>query len=108
MRIFKMVVFVPEEYLEKMMDSVTEAISPVYPNYTRTFSYSKVTGTWLPLEGSDPFLGTHGKIETAEETRLEFIVFEKDIKAAVKAVRGVHPYEEPAIDIIETLDWHSL
>jgi len=108
MRIFKMVVFVPEEYLESLMDSVTESISSAYPNYARTFSYSRVTGTWIPLGGSDPFIGTHGKKEIAEEIRLEFIVLEKDVKAAVNAIRSVHPYEEPAIDIIETLDWHSL
>ena len=108
MRTFKIIAFVPEGYLDRIMDSVTASISSVYPNYERTFSHSKVIGTWVPLEGSNPFLGTKGKIETAEETRLEFIVLEKDIKAAVKAIRDIHPYEEPAIDIIETMDWHSL
>lgn len=106
--LYRISVNVPEEFLERMMDAVTDAVRPVHPGYERTFSYSPVTGTWRPLEGSSPYRGTVGRIETAEEIRLEFAVGEKDLKDAVRAVADIHPYEEPAIDVIPMTDWKDL
>lgn len=101
--IFKIGVNIPEDYLEKMMDSVNESIEPLYPGYDRTFSYWKVTSTWRPLPGSKPFLGEIGKIEVAEEMHVEFAVTDKYLRQALKAIRKVHPYEKPVIDIIPLL-----
>ena len=106
--LYKIGVNIPEEFLQKMMDSVNDSIEPVYPGYDRTFSYWKVTGTWRPLPGSDPFLGNIGEIETAEEMRVEFAVREKDLRPAIEAVRRVHPYEEPAIDVIPIIGWKDI
>ena len=103
--LFKVSVNVPEEYLEKMMDSINSKTGPVYPGYDRTFGHFRVTGTWRPLAGSRPFKGTIGEIEAADEIRLEFIVRGKDLGDAVKEIVSVHPYEEPAIDIVRTLSW---
>ena len=77
------------------MDEVTSSISPLYPGYDRCFSYWPVTGTWRPLEGSHPFIGAPGRIETVEETRVEFAVKEEDLKKAVEAVRRAHPTRSP-------------
>ena len=106
--LYKIGVNIPEEFLQKMMDSVNKSIEPVYPGYDRTFSYWKVTGTWRPLPGSDPFLGNIGEIEIAEEMRVEFAVREKDLRPAIEAVRRIHPYEEPAIDVIPMIGWKSV
>ena len=107
-KVFRFSVNVPSEFLDKMMDAITDAIKSPYPGYERAFGYFPVTGTWRSLEGSNPYKGKIGEIEIADEMRLEFIVSEKDIKIAVAAIRKVHPYEEPAIDIVEIIDWHSL
>ena len=106
--LYKIGVNIPEEFLEEMMDSVNDSIDPVYPGYDHTFSYWKVTGTWRPLPGSEPFLGDIGKIEVAEEMRVEFAVREKDLRPAIEAVRRVHPYEEPAIDVTTMIGWKSV
>jgi len=108
MDICKITVFVPEVFSEKLMDSITEVIETPYENYERTFSISKVTGTWKPIGNARPFKGTVGKIETAEELKIEFIILKKDLSVTIRTIRDVHPYEEPAIDIIEMTDWHSL
>jgi hypothetical protein len=100
--IFKISVNLPEEYLERIMDSVNSAMEPVYPGYDRAFSYSRVTGTWRPLEGSRPYKGTTGRIEISDEVRLEFVVRRKDLKKVMDAIVNIHPYEEPAIDITMT------
>lgn len=105
---YKIGVNILEEHLERLMDTVNDAIDPVYPGYDRTFSYWRVTGTWRPLPGSEPYLGDIGKIEVAEEMRVEFAVREKDLRPALEAVRRVHPYEEPAIDVIPMIGWKGL
>ena len=43
---YKIAVNIPPEYAEDLMDSVTEAIKPMYPGYDRCFSYWMVKGTW--------------------------------------------------------------
>ncbi len=105
---YKIGTCVPRQHLESLMDEVTSSVSPLYPGYDRCFSYWPVTGTWRPLEGSKPFIGTPGKIEVAEEMRVEFAVSEEDLKKAVEAVRRAHPYEEPAIDVIPMVPWKDL
>ncbi|MCL2607910.1 MAG: hypothetical protein FWD92_05105 [Methanomassiliicoccaceae archaeon] len=102
-RIYKITVNLPERFLDDMMDRIDRVTDPVYPGYRRTFSYSKVTGTWMPVEGSDPFKGETGKIEVSEEIRLEFVVMGKDLKNVIAEMTDVHPYEEPAIDITPVL-----
>ena len=109
--IFKVTVNVPEEFLERIMDSVNSVMGPVYPGYDRTFSYSPVTGTWRPLEGSSPYKGTIGKIEVSDEIRLEFVVKRNDLRKVIDAIEKIHPYEEPAIDVTKVLcrkEIHSL
>ncbi len=105
---YKVGTCIPRAHLEHLMDEVTSSISPLYPGYDRCFSYWPITGTWRPLEGSNPFIGTPGRIETVEEMRVEFAVKEEDLKKAVEAVRRAHPYEEPAIDVIPMIPWKDL
>jgi len=106
--IFKIGVNIPAEYLEEMMDSVNGFMEPIYPNYDRVFMYWPVKGTWRPLPGADPFNGTVGKIELADEIRVEFAVKEKDLEKVVGKIAEVHPYEEPAIDVIPMVSWKSV
>ena len=103
--IFKIGVNIPGEFLEKLMDSVNSVMEPVYPNYDRTFMYWPVKGTWRPLPGADPYNGTIGKIEVADEMRVEFAVKEKDLRKVISVIADVHPYEEPAIDVIPMYGW---
>ena len=108
MHLFKISVNIPEEFSEKIMDALTEVIEAPYSNYERVFSTSKVMGTWRPVNKAKPFKGTIGKIETAEELKIEFIIKEKDLAATIRVIHDMHPYEEPAIDVIEMTDWHSV
>ena len=106
--IYKVGVSIPEDFLQGMMDAVTAVVEPIYSGYDRVFSWWPVKGTWRPLEGSDPYDGTVGQISVADEVRVEFAVREKDLRDAVEAVVGSHPYEEPAIDVIPMVPWKSV
>lgn len=106
--IYKIGVNVPEASMRAVMEAVGDIVRPIYLGYDHVFCWWPVTGTWRPLEGSDPYLGRIGEPETAPEMRLEFAVTEDDLEAAVSAVADSHPYEEPSIDVIPMIPWKSV
>ena len=62
------------------------------------FWYQRI-GTFLPLEGTQPFIGQKGKLEKVEEIKIETIVPESRLNHVIKAMLEVHPYEEVAYDL---------
>lgn len=73
--------------------------------YSKCSFKSKGVGSFLCGEDSSPFIGTKGKYESADEIRIEMICPEEKTNAAVKAMLKVHPYEEPAYDILKIRLW---
>ena len=49
-------------------------------------------------------IGTNNKLEFVEEVKLEFVCDIANVKTVLKNLREVHPYEEPAIDIVPILN----
>jgi len=58
-------------------------------------------GQFRPLEGSQPYLGQTGSVESVPEYRVELVCEAQFIKAAVEAMIAAHPYEEPAWDVVQ-------
>ena len=48
------------------------------------------------------------KITVADEIRIKFVCREGDIAAVLQKIREVHPYEEPAIDVVPQIGWKEL
>lgn len=107
-RVFKISVYIPEEFVKELSEKVNEQIKPLYPGYDSAFSMTKVTGVWRSLEGSDPFIGKIGEISVEEEIKVEFSVREEDLENVIRTIVSVHPYEEPAIDVIPMYAWKSI
>ena len=99
----KLVWFVPEEALDKTRDAVFRAGGGVIGDYERCSWYTKGTGTFLAGEGADPAVGEVGAEERVDEYRVEVVVPEDALQAAVEALRAAHPYEEPAFDVYPLL-----
>jgi hypothetical protein len=67
--------------------------------YDRCSWYTAGTGTFLAREGAAPAVGEVGEEERVEECRVEIVVPEQAVAAAVAALRQAHPYEEVAFDL---------
>jgi hypothetical protein len=67
--------------------------------YERCSWYTNGTGTFLAREGAEPAVGGVGEEEHLEEYRVEIVVPEDALPAAVDALREAHPYEEVAFDL---------
>jgi dinuclear metal center YbgI/SA1388 family protein len=98
-KLYKLVVFVPESHHEKVRDAIFSAGAGWIGNYSHCSFNIEGTGTFLPREGSDPFIGMHGKLTAAREIRLETVVPFSAKKKAISAMLKAHPYEEVAYDL---------
>ncbi|KTF07285.1 hypothetical protein MGSAQ_001220, partial [marine sediment metagenome] len=52
-----------------------------------------------------PHIGKQDSLETVDEWRVEMVVDDAFITAAVIALKEAHPYETPAYDVIKVLDF---
>jgi hypothetical protein len=95
----KLVVFVPTEALEAVRDALFAAGAGRIGAYERCSWYAGGTGTFLGGDASSPTVGERGREERVPELRLETVYpVEREVEV-VRALRGAHPYEEPAFDL---------
>lgn len=97
--LFKIVVFVPEADLERVRTAMTQAGAGFIGRYSECTFTSRGAGTFLPQEGTHPYIGRPGFREEVDEYRLETICPGSILKAVVAEMLKAHPYEEVAYDI---------
>jgi hypothetical protein len=97
--VVKLVWFVPEEALDATRDAVFGAGGGVIGDYERCSWYTAGTGTFFARVGASPAVGGVGQEERVAEYRVEVVVPEESLAAAVDALREAHPYEEVAFDL---------
>ncbi len=97
---FKIVTFVPPSHVEKVRKAMAKAHAGVIGQYVECSFTTPGTGTFRGVEGANPYVGKPGRLESVEELRLE-MVCPKHLDYVIHALRGAHPYEEPAFDIFE-------
>ena len=99
----KMAVFVPAGFEEKMLDALARFMAPL-GNYRGCSFQGEGVGRFTPVAGAQPFVGEVGARHMERESRLEFLLPKERLSAAVQALKGIHPYEEPAYDLYPVLN----
>ncbi|NOU95445.1 Nif3-like dinuclear metal center hexameric protein [Paenibacillus sp. LMG 31456] len=97
----KLVVFVPVDHVERVRDALFQAGAGWIGKYSHCSFNIEGVGTFVPEAGSVPFAGQQGKLEQAQEVRLETIVPQSIERKAVQAMLKAHPYEEVAYDLYQ-------
>ena len=100
----KIFVTVPKENTEEVRNAMCDAGAGIIGNYTFCSTSVKSIGTFIPNENANPYIGESNKLEYVEEDKIEVICDVDKVKNVIAELRKVHPYEEPAIDIIPLLD----
>ncbi|WP_054956648.1 Nif3-like dinuclear metal center hexameric protein [Paenibacillus dakarensis] len=95
----KLVVFVPKSHHQEVLDAVLNAGAGSIGNYSHCSFNVEGFGTFVPGEGTDPFLGKQGKMERADEVRIETVVPQNIRSRVIQAMLKAHPYEEVAYDL---------
>lgn len=98
-KLVKLAVFVPDSHVETVRQAICGAGAGHIGNYSHCTFQTGGMGTFLPLAGTNPYIGEQGNLERAGELRLETILPENLIKPVIAALLAAHPYEEVAYDL---------
>lgn len=98
---YKLVFFVPATHCEQVKSAVFAAGAGGQGHYGHCSWQVLGQGQFLPLEGSQPFIGGRGQLEVVDEYRVETLCAEDCIHDVVTALKKAHPYEEPAYEIYQ-------
>lgn len=96
----KLEIFAPQEYTIKIRDELAKIGVGKVGKYDHCVAIYEVQGYFRPLPGADPFEGEIGRISEALEHKIEVNCERALVNEAIKAIRKVHPYEEPVVNVI--------
>jgi len=95
----KLVTYIPSTHFEKVRDALYAAGCGHIGNYDSCGFSTRGEGNFRPLQGSSPFVGKVGELETVDEMRFETLVVAGMESVAVETLKFAHPYEEVAYDL---------
>jgi len=100
----KIVTFVPEAAVSAVRGAMAEAGAGEIGEYSMCSFVSTGEGTFVASDRARPAVGKRGKLERVTEIRLEMVCRAGHAARAVAALRGAHPYEEAAVDVLPLAD----
>jgi dinuclear metal center YbgI/SA1388 family protein len=96
----KVIVFVPPVQVDAVAEAMFAAGAGEIGQYHHCSFRTQGTGTFWGADGTNPAVGQAGRLERVEEIKLEAVCPRAIAAEVVEAIRGKHPYEEPAIDVV--------
>jgi structural hemagglutinin/hemolysin toxin protein RtxA len=88
--------YVPTADAEKVKTALFSIGVGRQGDYDNTCWQCLGTGQFRPLTGASPTIGEMGELTYVEEYKIEMVCSKELIQEAVKILKEVHPYEEPA------------
>ena len=104
MEFCKLEIFIPETHFKQLQIALQSVDAGHIGNYDTCLSYSNVMGTWRPLENAQPYLGNKNEISNEPELKVEVRIKISNLEKTIQAIKNVHPYETPLINIIPLLN----
>lgn len=101
-------VHVPPAAAADLKRALFEAGAGAIGDYRECAFSFEGTGEFTPVEGANPTDGAVGTHYTGDEIRIEFVARAADRRRIVEKLREVHPYEEPAFDVVQMADTSDL
>lgn len=100
---YKMIIGSPDDVviIQKIIDAASAAGAGRIGHYSRCAVVDRIVATWKVEAGATPNDGEVGKITTANCVWIETECTDKNVRAIYQAVKTIHPYEEPGIQIIK-------
>ncbi|MDH6533425.1 Nif3-like dinuclear metal center hexameric protein [Parabacteroides sp. 52] len=96
--LLKLVTFVPTSHAEFVRTALFKAGAGNIGNYDSCSFNLEGDGSYRAKEAAHPFRGEIGELHLEQEVRIETILPAYKRMAVTRALRSVHPYEEPAFD----------
>ncbi len=99
---YKLIIGSPddEKVIQEIIEAATNAGAGKIGNYSRCAVIDKIKATWIPEKGASPDDGEVGKITVTNCVWIETECTDKNIKEVYNAVKKIHPYEDPGMQIV--------
>lgn len=97
---FKLEIFIPTENVDELLETLAATHAGEIGKYDHCTSITQMQGTYRPLEGAKPAVGEVGELFWGGECKVEVNCREQTLMETIQAVRNMHPYEEPVINVI--------
>ena len=96
----KLHIIVPASHADLIRNVLGKEGAGMQGNYTHCSGSYRQMGRFKPMQGAHPAIGEVGKLAEVEEEAIETICHKDIVEKVIEAIKKVHPYEEPAIDIM--------
>lgn len=97
---YKLEIFVPQTAFAAVQQALAEVDAGHIGRYAQCLSVTPVTSWWLPLDGAHPYLGEPNRLSCEPELKVEVCCRAAALARTLAAVKAVHPYEEPVINVL--------
>ena len=100
----KLEIFIPKSHLKQLQIALQSVDAGHIGNYDSCLSYSDVIGVWRPIDNAKPYIGELNQICEAPEVKVEVMIKEENLEKTLSAIKEIHPYEVPVINVIPLLN----
>ena len=91
---------IPETHLEVVKNAIFAVGAGSIGNYRQCAWQTLGEGQFMPLPGSNAFIGAVNELKKVPEYKVEIICTKEQIKEAVAALKLAHPYETPSYQVL--------
>jgi len=100
-KLYKIAVYVPVSHEDSVRNAMAKSNAGHIGNYSHCTFNTKGIGTFMPLENSNPYIGSKGHLEKLDEIKIETVCRKKNLDKIIQEMLKAHPYEEVAYDVYE-------
>jgi len=101
----KIITTSPESHADIVREAIGKAGAGIIGKYTFCSISSKIVGRFKPEQGANSFIGEVGKLEEVVEEKIEVVCSREKLNDVINAIKAVHPYEEPVLEIYSLEDF---
>ncbi len=92
---------VPNDHKERVKECMFAEGAGSYGNYEFCSWEVEGTGQFKPKADANPFSGEKGTVNVVKEFNVMILCEDNKLESVIAALQKAHPYEEPAIEIID-------
>lgn len=102
---YKLCINVPETHIDIVKNAIFEAGAGLVGKYSHCSWQILGEGQFMPLTGSNAFIGEINQLEKVAEYKIETVCVNECIHEVIAALKKAHPYETPAYEVWQLEDF---